>query len=137
MKELDIYEFSMMKSKVNERTTRKDIKKMEEESLEIMEKIKKTKMEIEILKQVLKKEEELKRNRVEYDLLSCSIIQFPNRKVQEDNLKELKKVLEKLKTENGKLFKRIEFSKKKFNLIVQQLHEQEEEEEQEDQMQED
>jgi hypothetical protein len=137
MKELDIYEFSMMKSKVNERTTRKDIKKMEEESLEIMEKIKKTKMEIEILKQVLKKEEELKRNRVEYDLLSCSIIQFPNRKVQEDNLKELKKVLEKLKTENGKLFKRIEFSKKKFNLIIQQLHEQEEEEEQEDQMQED
>jgi hypothetical protein len=137
MKELDIYEFSMMKSKVNERTTRKDIKKMEEESVEIMEKIKKTKMEIEILKQVLKKEEELKRNRVEYDLLSCSIVQFPNRKVQEDNLKELKKVLEKLKKENEKLFKRIEFSKKKFNLIIQQLHEQEEDEEEEDKMQED
>lgn len=115
-------EFTQNKSRLVSAMRQEELKNYEKLSNEIEEEIEKAKKSIETTKQELQNAKQIRKNRIEYDVLAKVINEQPDRKETNVKLETLKNELGTLKEKSEQLEYKLEMRRKQFHVLISSIH---------------
>lgn len=116
-------EFAMTKSDYASEMMKEEFKNYERISQTIENSIVLAKKQIEQSKENLILAKKIRKNRMEYDVLAKVINQQPDRKKTVDQLEKLKKELNTLEDKRRSLQRKLEIRRKDFTVLMRSIHE--------------
>ncbi|KAF7993112.1 hypothetical protein HCN44_005893 [Aphidius gifuensis] len=115
-------EFTQNKSRLVSAMRQEELKNYEQLSNEIEDEIEKAKKSIETTKQELQNAKQIRKNRIEYDVLAKVINEQPDRKETNAKLETLKNELGTLKEKSEQLEYKLEMRRKQFHVLISSIH---------------
>ncbi|KAK9502292.1 hypothetical protein O3M35_011090 [Rhynocoris fuscipes] len=115
-------EYAFTKSRLSAQMTSFELKNYENISKQIEETIQNVKDEIVGTKEDFKEAKVIRKNRLEYEVLTKVINEQPDRKETNEKLEKLKKELENLEEKYTDLEYKLEMRRKQFHVLFQSLH---------------
>lgn len=116
-------EFAVVKSDYTSKMMKQELKKYENSSKQIDLAIDQAKKEIEQSKENLVLAKKIRKNRMEYDVLAKIISQQPDRRKTTEKLELLKKDLSELENNRRQLETKMEIRKNEFSVLMRSIKE--------------
>ncbi|XP_053593218.1 THO complex subunit 7 homolog isoform X3 [Microplitis demolitor] len=115
-------EFAQKKSRLVSTMSQDELKNYEKLSKDIEVEIEQAKRDIETTKAELQEAKQIRKNRIEYDVLAKVINEQPDRKETNLKLETLKQELGFLKEKSEQLEHKLEMRRKQFHVLISSIH---------------
>ncbi|XP_015599536.1 THO complex subunit 7 homolog [Cephus cinctus] len=115
-------EFAQKKSRLVSNMSEEELKNYEKMSKEIEIEIEDAKKDIEQTKVELQEAKQVRKNRIEYDVLAKVINEQPDRQETDLKLATLRKELGTLKEKSEQLEHKLEMRRKQFHVLISSIH---------------
>ncbi|XP_058793840.1 THO complex subunit 7 homolog [Phymastichus coffea] len=122
LSQLAVCEFTQKKSGLVSKMSEEELKNYEEMSKQIEVEIEEAKKNIETTKVELQEAKQVRKNRIEYDVLAKVINEQPDRQQTNIKLASLQKELETLKEKSQHLEQKLEMRRKQFHVLISSIH---------------